>query len=164
MKKKILTFIPLFIILLANSCTGYKPIFSASNLKFQIVEHSIKGNKRLANQIYSKLYNVSAINNNDDTARSIKINLNVDINKNPTVKNNAGKILEYKIYLITDIIVNDYLTNKELLKQNFNYDSSYKVQDQHSETVKLEKKALENLVDKTSQDLLIKISESISSE
>ena len=53
MKKKILTFIPLFIILLANSCTGYKPIFSASNLKFQIVEHSIKGNKRLANQIYS---------------------------------------------------------------------------------------------------------------
>ena len=44
---------------------------------------------------------------------------------------------------------------------NFNSFSSYKVQDQYSETIKLENKATDNLVDETYQDLLIKLSESL---
>ena len=81
--------------------------------------------------------------------------------KKGVVKNSAGKVLEYKINLNTNIIVRDYLTNKEKINQNFDYSSSYKVQDQHSETVKSENTTVENLVEKTYQDLLIKISESV---
>jgi len=61
----------------------------------------------------------------------------------------------------TNIIVNDFLESKEMLNQYFEYSSSYKVQDQHFETVKLENKAIDILVDKTYQDCLIKISEII---
>ena len=39
--------------------------------------------------------------------------------------------------------------------------SSYKVQDQHSETVKLENQTIENLINTTCQDLLIKLSENL---
>ena len=56
------------------------------------------------------------------------------------------------------------MTDEEVLNQNFNYYSSYKVQDQHSETLKLENKIIENLVDTTYQNTLIKISESFTTK
>ena len=80
------------------------------------------------------------------------------------VNNSAGKILEYRINISTNIIVNDFLESKEMLNQYFEYSSSYKVQDQHFETVKLENKAIDVLIDKTYQDCLIKISEIIETQ
>ena len=72
-----------------------------------------------------------------------------------------SEILEYKINLNTKVIVKNYLTNDTLLDKNFITSSSYKVQDQYSETIKLENKAIENLINKTYQELLIKLSENI---
>ena len=45
------------------------------------------------------------------------------------------------------------------MKQNFNYSISYKVQDEHSDTIKLEDQNIQNLINKTYQDSLIKISQ-----
>ena len=43
------------ILVLFNSCTGYKPIFSSNNLNFEISNHSISGDRRLGNQLYLKI-------------------------------------------------------------------------------------------------------------
>ena len=43
------------------------------------------------------------------------------------------------------------------MNQNFNYSISYKVQDEHSDTIKLEDQNILNLINKTYQDSLIKI-------
>ncbi len=161
MKKITVLFVSLFLIISLNSCNGYKPIFSSAKFKFEIADYSIVGDKKLGNMIFSKLNNISRLNKNDPDKESITITIDVTKNKNATVKNSAGKVLEYKINLNTNIIVRDYLTNKEKINQNFDYSSSYKVQDQHSETVKSENTTVENLVEKTYQDLLIKISESV---
>ena len=67
--------------------------------------------------------------------------------KNSTVKNTAGKILEYKINLNTLIVVKDFLTEKEILNKNFSYSTSYKVQDQNFETIQLENKSLDRIVE-----------------
>ena len=72
--------------------------------------------------------------------------------------------MEYEINLNTNIIINDFLTEKIILNQNFNYSISYKAQDEHSDTLKLENQNIENLVNKTYQDVLIKISEAITSK
>ena len=53
-----LTFCLVFLTFIGG-CTGYKPIFGTSNLKFEIAEYSIEGNKELGKKIYSKLYNLS---------------------------------------------------------------------------------------------------------
>ena len=79
--------------------------------------------------------------------------------KKPTVKNSAGKILEYKIVIKTNMILKDFLTNKEILNYSLNSSSSYKVQDKYSETKKTENRIIDNLINKTYQDLLIKMSE-----
>ena len=160
--KKITSHIVLFILfILINSCTGYKPIFSSSNLQFEIANYSLEGDEKLGNQIYSKLYNFSRSNKNQEGITSIFLTINVVKEKNATVKDSAGKILDYKISLNTAVKVKNYLTNDEILDNKFTLSSSYKVQDQYSETIQLENKSTENLINQTYQELLIKLSESI---
>ena len=160
--KKISSLIISFLLLInISACTGYKPIFSSSNLEFNIADHSIIGNKKLGNQIYSKLYNLSRTTKNSSEAKDIYILINVLKSKNATAKDSAGKILAYKINLSTTVTVKDFITNNQILNESFVLSSSYKVQDQHYETIKLENKSEEDLINKTYTDLLIKLTENI---
>ena len=147
-----------------SGCTGYVPIYKSSNFNFKIEDYSLKGEERLSNLIYNKINYISLGNKNNPSVQSINISIETNKEKKSTVKNSAGKILEYEISLSTIIIISDYLTEKTILNQTFNYSISYKVQDEHSETLKLENKNIENLVEKTYQDALIKISEIVKSE
>ena len=147
-----------FILLIGiNACAGYKPIFSTSNLQFEISDYSIKGDKSLGKKIYTKLYNLSQSNKNNTAVKNINISIEVSKDKTAKVKNSAGKILEYKINLNTNIEIKDYFTNDQILSDNFNYSSSYKTQDQFSDSLRLENKTIENILDKTYQDLLIEM-------
>ena len=160
--KKITTLPFLFAILICiYACADYKPIFGSANLQFEIADYSVEGDKKLGNKIYSKLYNLSKSNKNQIETTSVVIDIKVLKEKNSTSKDATGKILEYKINLNTKVIVKNYLTNDTLLDKNFISSSSYKVQDQYSETIKLENKVIENLINKTYQELLIKLSENI---
>ena len=146
-----------------NACAGYKPVYTTS-LQFKIADYSIKTDKKLGRQIYSKLYNLSNTLKNSTQAQKVTIIIDAKKAKKATVKNSAGKILEYKIILDTNIIIKDYLSDDEILNQNFSYSSTYKVQDQYSKTIKLENKSIENLINKTYQNLLISMSGIISTK
>ena len=147
-----------------NACTGYEPIFTSTNLQLEIADYSINGDKKLGNKIYSQLRSSFNSNKNNSNVKTLHIAIEVLKDKNPTVKNSAGKILEYKINIVTNIILKDFLTNDRILNYNFSSSSSYKVQDQYSETKKIEDKTIENLINNTYQDLLIKLSEVVSTQ
>ena len=160
MKKIIfLNFVFIILFLFASGCTGYKPIYSTSNFNFKIEQHTIEGDVELGNLIYRKLNNISLSNKNNPDLRSITISIESKKGKRATVKNSVGNTLEYEINLDTNITINDFLTDKKIFEQNFNYSIGYKVQDEHSETLKLENQNINNLVEKTYQDALIKISQ-----
>jgi len=161
MKKKILYSALLIVFVFITSCSGYKPIFSSSNINFEISQYSLKGDKKLSNQIYTKLYNLTKSNKNDLSRQSIDINISTNKNREATAKNSAGKILEYKITLNINVSISDFLTNDKILNKKFTSFASYKVQDQYSETLKLENKTIENLLNKIYQDLIISISENL---
>ena len=160
MKKITYLIISTILLIFINACTGYKPIYIA-NLQFEIADYSIKTNKKLGRQIYSKLNTLSKTKKNNSDAQSITIVIDTTKNKNATVKDTTGKVLEYKITLTCNIIIKDYLTDDTILNKNFSYFSTYTVQDQYSETIKLEKKSIENLINKIYQNLLIKMSENM---
>ena len=163
--KKIINLIISFILLIyISACAGYKPIFSSTNWQLEIVDYSIKGNKKLGNKIYSQLYKAFKSNKSNPDAKTVHTTIEVLKDKNPKVKDSAGKILEYKITIKTNIILKDFLTNDEILNHYFAYSSSYKVQDQHFDTRQLENKTIESLLDKTYQNLTIKLSENISTK
>ena len=94
-------------------------------------------------------------------ATAISLTIEVNKTKSATTKNSAGKILEYKIDLNTKVLLKEYLSTDIILNQNFDLSSSYKVQDQFSETVKIEEKVIQNMTEKTYEDLLIKMSENM---
>ena len=158
MKKITYLIISIIILIFINACAGYKPIYT-TDLQFIIADYSIKSNKRLGRQIYSKLYNLSKLSENSAETQSVNITVDTTKDKKATVKDSTGKILEYRIILNSNIMIKDYLTNKEILNQNFFHSSIYTIQDLYSETIKLENKSTKDLIDKTYQDLLIKMSE-----
>ena len=160
MKKITYLIISLIFLSFINACAGYKPIYT-TNLQFEIADYSIKTNKKLGRQIYSKLYNLSKSNKKNAETKSITIIIDTTKNKTATAKDSAGKVLEYKVILSSNITIKDYLTDDKILNQNFSYSSVYKVQDNHSETIKLENKSIENLINKIYQNLIIKMSKSI---
>ena len=161
MKKIVFLLIVFNILINITACSGYKPIFSSSNLDLEIVDYSIRGDKKIGNKIYSKLYNLSKSSQNTSNTKNIYLIVESKKNKNPTAKDSAGKILGYKINLLINITIKDLASSNQLLSENFNSSLSYKVQSQHSETIKLENESVENLVNKIYQDFLIKLSENI---
>ena len=81
MKKKIYLIISFILLIFINACAEYKPIFGSSNLQFQIADYSIDGDKKLGNRIYSKLYNLSKSNKNNENAKNIYIKIKVSKEK-----------------------------------------------------------------------------------
>ena len=160
MKKITYPIISIIVMIFINACAGYKPIYTTAP-KFEIANYSIESNEKLGKQIYYKLYNLSKYNQNKPDAKSITVTINTTKSKNATVKDSAGKVLEYRIVLTSNIIINDYLTDNTLLNKTFSYSSTYTVQDQHTETIKLENKSIEDLVNKIYQNLLIEMSQII---
>tara|TARA_Y100000590_G_scaffold413438_1_gene509276 strand:+ start:433 stop:921 length:489 start_codon:yes stop_codon:yes gene_type:complete len=161
--KKINYFIVfIFLLILVSSCAGYKPLYT-TNLKFEIADHTLKNNKKISQQIYSKLYYLSK-SSSDPDAQSITVTIDTKKDKVATAKDDAGNVLEYRINLNSHIIIEDYLTGKELLNNYFSSSSSYEVQDQHSETIKLQNNIERDLVNIIYQNLITMMAESLLSK
>ena len=160
---KRISYLLIAVVVVANifACSGYKPIFGSSNFKYKIADYLILGEKKLGNKIYSKLNFLSKNNKNTDDAKDIYISINVVKNKNETSKDSTGKTLYYKINLSTTVVIKNYITNEEILNEKLTFSSSYKVQNQYSETLVIENKTIENLINKTYEELLIKLIQNI---
>ena len=157
--KKIAHLICSFVIIIfITECTGYKPIFGSTKLQFEISDYSIEGNTMIGNQIYSKLNNLSKSNKNNNNIRGITFYINSSTEKIGLAKNSAGTIIEYKIVLKSEIQIKDYTSDKNIISETFVSSINYKTQTNYSETLNLENQSIENLINNTFQELLIKLS------
>ena len=161
MKKNTFTILLIVLLIFINGCSGYKPIFSSTNLEFDIANYSLEDNKTLGEKIYSRLKRASKLNGNNENVRKIDILIKASQNKKATVKDSSGKILQYKISLNIDVKIKDYLTEDEILNETYSSSFAYKIQNQYSDTLKLEERSINQLVDKTYQQILIKLSENV---
>jgi len=166
MKKTVYLVISIILFIFASSCAGYKPIYTAE-FDFEIADYSIINDKKIGKKIYSKLYNLSKRNSkNDKNVQGYKITIKIDTVKDKVAmsKDTAGKVLEYKITLTSDIQIEDYFSGDKILNQSFSDSSVYPVQTEYSETIKIENRNVENIVDKIFQKLLIKMSDNLISK
>ena len=161
MKKIVYPIFSFILLIFIGGCAGYEPIFGSTNLQFEITDYSIKGNKILGNKMYSKLYGLSKSKKDDQNLRSIDLVIEISKDKKATTKDSAGKILEYKITLNTVIKVTDFITKDNILNQIFTSSITYKVQDKYSDTINLENSSTENLLNKTYQELVIRLAQNI---
>jgi len=161
MKKVIYPIFSFILLLFINGCAGYEPIFGSTNLQFEIADYSIEGNKILGNKIYSKLYSLSKSKKDDQNLRRVDLVIKVSKDKNVTTKDSTGKILQYKITLNTDIKVTDFITKDKILNQIFVSSLTYRVQDKYSDTVDVENKSIEDLLNKTYQELVTRLAQNL---
>ena len=161
MKKITYLIFSIVLLIFVSSCSGYKPIFASKNLQFKIADYSIEGNKILGNKIHSQLYSLSKSKKDDQNLRSVDLVIKVSKDKNVTTKDSAGKILQYKITLNTDIKVTDFITKDKILNQIFVSSLTYKVQDKYSDTVDLENRSIEDLLNKTYQELVTRLAQNL---
>ena len=161
MKKITYPIFSFILLIFISGCTGYKPIFSSTNLQFDIADYSIEGNKILGNKIYSKLYSLSKSNKDNQNIKSVVLVIEVSKDKKATSKDSAGKILQYKITLNTNVKVTDFVTKDKILNKNIVSSLTYSVQNQYSDTVDLENRSIESLLNKIYQELIIDLTQNI---
>tara|TARA_B110000881_G_scaffold54849_1_gene46739 strand:+ start:2322 stop:2807 length:486 start_codon:yes stop_codon:yes gene_type:complete len=161
MKKIYSLILSLFLIISINGCAGYKPLFNSSSLMINIKKHTIEGDQDLGKRIYLKLENLLKSKNKKDK-KNINLILDISKNKQPTIKDKSGKIVEYKITLNTIIIVKKYETEKLILNKNISNSINYTVQDQYSQSMIKENKAIEDLINQTYQEVLVILIQNIS--
>ena len=161
MKKITYPIFSFILLIFISGCTGYKPIFSSTNLQFDIADYSIEGNKILGNKIYSKLYSLSKSNKDNRNIKSVVLVIEVSKDKKATSKDSAGKILQYKITLNTNVKVTDFVTKDKILNKNIVSSLTYSVQNQYSDTVNLENRSIESLLNKIYQELIIDLTQNI---
>ena len=53
--------ISLILLINIEACAGYKPIFSSSNLEFEIADYSISGDKKIGNKIIVNTKGIEAL-------------------------------------------------------------------------------------------------------
>jgi len=159
MKKIIHILLLIMLIASVGSCAGYKPVFQSSNLNFKISKYKITGDKSIGNQIYYKLNSLSkSFGSKSKNKDNYSFIINVIKDKKADVKNSAGEVLYYKINLITNIVINNLDVNEEIFNEHFNLSSSFKVEEQYSETITVENKLIGDLINKTYEDFIIKLS------
>ena len=161
MNKKTYFLLSLILLVILYGCAGYEQIFSPTSINFEIKNYSIEGEKSVGKNIYSKLNVLSKANQSNPNKKSIDLFVHALKDKTAFAKNSAGKILSYKVTINIKINIIDPLTNKNLLNKVFINSSVYKVQDQYSDTIELENRTTETLVEQTYESLLPLISEAI---
>ena len=160
MKKRYSLILLSILIVLISGCTGYKPLLNSSSLMIEIKDHTIEGNQYLGKRVYLKLENLLK-SRSKENKRKINLSLDVSKSKEATVKDKSGKIIEYKITLNTILIIKNYESENLIFNKNFSNSSSYKVGDQYSESVNMENKTIDNLINQTYQEFLITLIQNI---
>ena len=142
--------IAILLILLTNC--GFEIIDKRELLNFNIKEISISGDKKINFELKNKLSSYNDTNSN----KIIKIELDTKNTKSIKEKNVNNEITKYQIKVIVNVklIRTDNLNN---LKFSVEREGNYVVADKFSQTLNNEKRLIDNLIDKISEDIIDEI-------
>jgi outer membrane lipopolysaccharide assembly protein LptE/RlpB len=157
MKIKINLLITLLLMLTLTAC-GYQPIYSSKTLNINIVQNYNEGDKALSKSIYSKINEMLILK--EENSQDVSLRIITKKTKTTASTDSSGNALSYKINLNSELILTNITFDKILIKENINQSENYIVKDQIYENENSEKNVLANLVNRTSQEFLLRISQS----
>ena len=148
MKKIILYFYLCFII----GCSGYQPLLSTNNLKFYVNDVENIGNNKITKKIIKKIKHLRLKNE-----KKKEFNLKINSEKKLIIasKDAKGDPLIYKMIITTnlDVYENDEKIGKIYLKEDF----SFKNNSDNFNLSQYKMNIEENLINKTSEELVLKL-------
>lgn len=144
MKRNYLAFF--LIMFMTLSACGYKVVKNSKNINIQSITST--GDKRASYMIKNQLL----LNSSNDGIHKINIILSTEKTKAAKEKNISGTVKKYYLNLKTDMIIKN---DKDVivLEKSFSTTNDFEVGKRNSETIILEKKKTENLIDQLAEQI-----------
>jgi len=135
-----------FIFLSLNSCGFTKLNDKTKNINFGSI--NIDGNKRIAYELRNKIILIGK----ENAERKYDVLIFLSDARESKIKNVAGKTTRYDLRLNANVKLKD-IYNQQEYDRSFNVSSDYDVSNNHSDTVKNEKIALQRNIEKLSEEI-----------
>ena len=145
MKKNIKIISILACSMLLLSC-GFKQI--QGKKKIQIQNINISGENRIA---YVLKNNISLMSDNN-SKNKYDVEINIKKEKKNKIKDLAGRVIRYELFIEADFKLTDLNDNK-IIQKKFIKNSDYTVGSSHSVTIDNEQNATKNIIRQLSEDI-----------
>ncbi|MDA9615867.1 hypothetical protein N9S20_00700 [Candidatus Pelagibacter sp.] len=136
------------------SCTGYEPIFSSKNLSFNIKNIKNVNGDDITRKIANNL-NSNKVKSN--SKKNYTLEISSYLNNNITSKNSKGDATTFEMIINVKVLVFNTNSESQIHTLSFNKNFNYNNQVNKFDLSKYKKGIEDNLINKISQDILIKL-------
>ena len=148
--KKIILY---FCFLAIYGCAGYEPLFSTKELSYYVIDIENVSKNNLTEKISKRLKNYTSKGNGNK--KGYKLEISSNMSNIISSKDGKGNVSSYK--MIVNVKVFNQDSDLLISTLNFNKDFVYNNQENKSNLDKYKKDIQENIINKISQDIIIKL-------
>lgn len=150
--KKIILY---FCFLAIYGCAGYEPLFSTKELSYYVIDIKNVNKNNLTEKISKRLKNYTSKGNNNK--KGYKLEISSNMSNIISSKDGKGNVSSYKMIVNVNVKVFNQDSDLLISTLNFNKDFVYNNQENKSNLDKYKKDIQENIINKISQDIIIKL-------
>jgi len=150
--KKIILY---FCFLAIYGCAGYEPLFSTKELSYYVIDIENVSKNNLTEKISKRLKNYTSKGNGNK--KGYKLEISSNMSNIISSKDGKGNVSSYKMIVNVNVKVFNQNSNLLISTLNFNKDFVYNNQENKSNLDKYKKDIQENIINKISQDIIIKL-------
>lgn len=150
--KKIILY---FCFLAIYGCAGYEPLFSTKELSYYVIDIKNVNKNNLTEKISKRLKNYTSKGNNNK--KGYKLEISSNMSNIISSKDGKGNVSSYKMIISVNVKVFNQDSDLLISTLNFNKDFVYNNQENKSNLDKYKKDIQENIINKISQDIIIKL-------
>ena len=150
--KKIILY---FCFLAIYGCAGYEPLFSTKELSYYVIDIENVSKNNLTEKISKRLKNYTSKGNNNK--KGYKLEISSNMSNIISSKDGKGNVSSYKMIVNVNVKVFNQDSDLLISTLNFNKDFVYNNQENKSNLDKYKKDIQENIINKISQDIIIKL-------
>ena len=150
--KKIILY---FCFLAIYGCAGYEPLFSTKELSYYVIDIKNVNKNDLTEKISKRLKNYTSKGNGNK--KGYKLEISSNMSNIISSKDGKGNVSSYKMIVNVNVKVFNQDSDLLISTLNFNKDFVYNNQENKSNLDKYKKDIQENIINKISQDIIIKL-------
>ena len=150
--KKIILY---FCFLAIYGCAGYEPLFSTKELSYYVIDIKNINKNNLTEKISKRLKNYTSKGNGNK--KGYKLEISSNMSNIISSKDGKGNVSSYKMIVNVNVKVFNQDSDLLISTLNFNKDFVYNNQENKSNLDKYKKDIQENIINKISQDIIIKL-------
>tara|TARA_Y100000816_G_C26031468_1_gene539969 strand:- start:123 stop:587 length:465 start_codon:yes stop_codon:yes gene_type:complete len=150
--KKIILY---FCFLAIYGCAGYEPLFSTKELSYYVIDIKNVNKNNLTEKISKRLKNYTSKGNGNK--KGYKLEISSNMSNIISSKDGKGNVSSYKMIVNVNVKVFNQDSDLLISTLNFNKDFVYNNQENKSNLDKYKKDIQENIINKISQDIIIKL-------